>query len=136
MLFRSANLHTFWDKAFRFDARDGKIVELWACPAVVARPGAPGEGIIADEARRLIQRFPRESLTELAKPGDAESWARESHVLGCTRAYPPGPHPGNTAAPRLEPEFVHAANEIAGRRVVIAGHRLARLLAEIFDGKK
>lgn len=161
-----ANLHTYWDKAFRFDARDGQVVELWACPKVADRPTPPGEGNIRDEARRLMERFPREKLTELSKPGsspggtgdapvasgdppeasvakrspvwhaDPEAWARESHILGCTRAYPSGPHPGNTEVIKLQPEFVHSAYEIACRRVVIAGHRLAQLLGEIFDGKK
>jgi hypothetical protein len=131
-----ANLHTFWDKAFRFDMHDGVVKELWQCPKVGERPKAPGEGIIADEARRLMQRFPKEALTELAAPGDAEAWARESHIVGCKRAYPPGPHPENTEVRRLEPEFVHGTNDIACRRVVIAGYRLAGILGGLFDGKK
>lgn len=131
-----SNLHTYWDKAFRFDARDGMIVELWACPKVAERPAPATEGIIRDEARRLMEKFPREKLAELAQPGDAEAWARESHILGCTRAYPPGPHPGNTEVIKLQPEFAHESCEIACRRVVIAGHRLAQLLGEIFEGKK
>ena len=131
-----ANLHTYWDKAFRFDVRDGSVVELWACPKTAERPNAPGEGIIGDEARRLMQRFPRETLTELAQPGNAESWARESHILGCTRAYPPGPHPENTEVVKLQPDFAHASCEIACRRVVVAGYRLAAVLSGIFDGKK
>lgn len=130
-----ANLHTYWDKSFRFDVRDGMVVELWAVPKPGARP-KPGEGIIADEARELMKRFPRAALTELTQPGNAEAWARESHLIGCKSAYPPGPHPGNTAAPRISPEFAHGAYEIAGRRVVVAGYRLAALLNGLFDGKK
>ena len=130
-----ANLHTYWDKAFRFDVREGMVAELWAGPKVGARP-KPGEGIIAEEARALMQRFPRTGLTELAQPASAEAWARESHLIGCKSAYPPGPHPGNTGAPKLTPEFAHAAYDISGRRIVIAGHRMAALLAEIFDAKK
>ena len=144
-----ANLHTFWDKAFRFDVREGMPVELWANPKVGERP-KPGEGIITEEARELMRRFPRAALTELAQPGNevsrplpstplaanAEAWARESHLIGCRSAYPPGPHPDNTEAPRLTPEFAHAAYEIAGRRVVIAGYRMAAVLAEIFGEKK
>jgi hypothetical protein len=75
-------------------------------------------------------------LAELAQPGDAEAWARESHLIGCKSAYPPGPHPDNTEAPRLTPEFAHAAYDISGRRIVIAGHRMAELLTEIFPEKK
>ena len=131
-----ANLHTYWDKAFRFDVREGAVVELWAVPKPDARPKAAGEGIIGEEARELMRRFPRASLTELAQQGNAEAWARESHLIGCKSAYPPGPHPENTEAPKLQPEFAHAAYEISGRRIVIAGHRLAAVLNGIFDGKK
>ena len=42
-----ANLHTYWDKAFRFDVREGMSVELWAHPKVGERP-KPGEGIITE----------------------------------------------------------------------------------------
>ena len=131
----AANLHTYWDKAFRFDVREGMVVELWANPKVGARP-KPGEGIIAEEARELMKRFPRASLTELAQPGNAEAWARESHLLGCKSAYPEGPHPGNTEVRKLTPEFAHGTYDIACRRVVIAGHRLAGILGELFDAKK
>jgi len=132
---QAANLHTFWDKAFRFGVRDGKIAELWASPKMDARPKASGEGVIAEQARALMERFPRKELTELDQPGDAEAWARESHLTGCKSAYPAGAHPGNAEVRMLEPEFVRASNEIAGRRVVLAGHRLARLLAEMFPAK-
>jgi hypothetical protein len=137
-----ANLHTYWDKAFRFDVREGMVVELWAVPKPGERP-KPGEGIIAEEARELMRRFPRESLTELAQPvkaaadaANAEAWARESHLIGCKSAYPPGPHPENTEAPRISPEFAHAAHEISGQRIVVAGHRLAAVLNGLFDAKK
>ena len=130
-----ANLHTFWDKAFRFDVREGMVAELWANPKIGARP-KPGEGIIGEEVHALMQRFPRVGLTELAQLGNAEAWARESHLIGCKSAYPAGPHPDNTEAPKLTPEFAHAAHEISGRRIVLAGHRLAAVLAEIFAEKK
>ena len=131
-----ANLHTYWDKAFRFDVREGMVVELWAVPKPGERPGKAGEGIITEEARELMRRFPRAVLTELAQPGNAEAWARESHFIGCKSAYPPGPHPGNTEAPRISPEFAHASYDIAGRRVAVAGYRLAAMLNGIFDPKK
>ena len=37
---------------------------------------------------------------------------------------------------KLTPEFAHASNDIACRRVAIAGHRLVAILGEIFEGKK
>jgi hypothetical protein len=131
-----ANLHTFWDKAFRFDAREGSVAELWAGPLVADRPAMPGQGIIGREALLLMKRFPRESLTELDERGGPEAWARESHVLGCTRAYPPGPHPGDTEVRKIEPAFAHVSYEIACRRVVVAGHRLAELLRVTFERRR
>ena len=131
----TANLHTFWDKCFRFDVREEAVVELWAVPKTDARP-KPGEGIITEEARELMRAYPKDKLPELAAKGGAETWARESHMLGCTKAYPPGPHPDNTEAPRIGLEFARQSRDIAGRRIVIAGHRMAALLAEIFPEEK
>ena len=127
-----ANLHSFWDKAFRFDLDVRLVVEQWQCPKTDARPKAPGEGVIADEAKKLMARFPKNSLPELATKSDAEAWAKESHILGCTKAYPPGEHPRDTAVHKLSPTFIQECNTIAGRRVVLAGHRLAALLGELF----
>jgi hypothetical protein len=132
----AANLHTFWDKSFRFDVREGMVVDLWAVPKPGERPKTGTAGIIAEEAKELMTRFPRAALTELAQPGNAEAWARESHFIGCKSGFPPGPHPDNTEAPKLTPEFAHAAYDIAGRRVVVAGYRLAAVLNGLFDTKK
>ncbi len=128
----TANLHTFWDKAYRFDAVEGKIVEVWAAQKVDARPKGPGETIIAEEAAKIAKEFPRSALPELKEKGNAESWARESHVLGCTKGYPEGEHPRDTEVRKLEPDFVHAANGIAKKRIATAGYRLADLLNELF----
>ena len=114
--------------------RGGKHVVKMTKPG--ERPKTAGEGIIGEEARELMRRFPRAALTELAQPASAEAWARESHFIGCKSAYPPGPHPGNAEAPRISPEFAHASYDIAGRRVVVAGYRLAAMLNGIFDPKK
>jgi len=128
----TANLHTFWDKAFRFDGKDDQIVEMWKTPDGIDRPRSPGETVIAEEAAKLMKQFPRESLEELKGKTTAEDWARESHVLGCTKAYPPGDHPHDTEVRKLEPAFVHQSQEIAARRVAIAGYRLGDLLNELF----
>jgi hypothetical protein len=53
------NLHAFWDKAFRFDQRDGKIIELWQCPLTVERPKGAGDGVIAGRRRGLWRNFRR-----------------------------------------------------------------------------
>ncbi len=127
-----ANLHAFWDKAFRFDGRDGAIVQLWQSPPIAGRPKAAGEGVIAEVAAKIIAAFPAESIAELARPAVAAQWAGESHGIGCLAAYPPGPHPGNHEVVALAPEFVHRAGQVAQLRVAIAGYRLARLLNELF----
>lgn len=128
----TANLHTYWDKAFRFDSKDGQIVQAWESPDVAERPKTATEGIIWEQGKRLLERYPKAELTELAAPLTAETWARESHVLGCTKAYPPGDHPRDTEVRKLNPEWVAANRPVAERRVVLAGYRLAALLEQVF----
>ena len=127
-----ANLHTFWDKAYRFDTRGGKVVEAWRCPVSKDRPKAPGQGIIAEQARELMLRFPAASLDQLAERGGPGAWARESHIIGCLAAYPQRPYPAADEPVALTPEFIVKAREIAGQRVTLAGYRLGNLLNEIF----
>jgi hypothetical protein len=122
------NLHTFWDKAFRFDGVDDKIVETWTAPDVSERPKAPGEGAIAEQAKKIKAEFPREKLPELAGPVDALAWAKETYAVGCKSAYPPGDPPENVEVRELTPEFVHEAHEVANRRIALAGYRLGALL--------
>lgn len=128
----TANLHTYWDKSFRFDARDGAIVEAWQCPPVIERPKSGAEGVIWEQAKRLIELHPKSSLPELNEPSNAEAWARESHIVGCTKAYPPGEHPRDTEVRKLAPEWVAANRSVAEKRIVLAGHRLAKLLETVF----
>ncbi len=127
-----ANLHTFWDKAYRFDTRAGKAVEAWRCPESKDRPKAPGQGIIAEQARELMLRFPAASLDQLAERGGPVAWARESHLIGCLAGYPQRPYPAADEPVALTPEFIVKAREIAGQRVTLAGYRLGNLLNEIF----
>jgi S1/P1 Nuclease len=127
-----ANLHTFWDKAYRFDTKAGKPVEEWRCPEIKDRPKLPGQGIIAEQARDLMLRFPEASLFQLADKGGAVAWARESHLIGCLAAYPQRPYPAADEPVVLPPEFIAKAHEIAGQRVTLAGYRMGNLLNEIF----
>lgn len=122
------NLHTFWDKAFHFDGVDDKIVETWLVPNVSERPKAPDEGIIAEQAKKIMAEFPQEKLPELAGPAEALAWAKETYVVGCKSAYPPGDPPENIEVRELAPEFVHDAHGIANRRIALAGYRLGALL--------
>jgi len=130
---RGHNLHTFWDKAFRFTAREGRIVELWSAPALHERPTAPGEGLVALEAKKIVLAHPRATFPELKTPADGAAIAQETHRVGCQSAYPPGAAPPPGEVLTLTPEFVQAAHEIATRRIALAGYRLAAALDAIFN---
>ena len=137
-----ANLHAYWDKAFRFDAAESQVAEIWKAPPVGSRPKAPGEGIIAGEAAKIMLRFPRERFADFhpnpayyRAPGVhtiTTRWARESHAIGCRSGYPPDGEPSDHRVATLTPEFVHASRKIAEERVALAGYRLARVLNELF----
>jgi hypothetical protein len=132
----TANLHTYWDKAFRFDAKDGQIFEAWMSPAIAERPKSASEGVIWEQGKRLLEKYPRTELPELNAPLSAEAWAKESHVIGCTKAYPPGDHPRDIEVRKLAPEWVAERRALAERRVVIAGYRLAALLDSLYSPKR
>jgi len=125
------NLHTFWDKAFRFDGQGPAIVEVWQAPKEPDRPLGPGEGIIAEQAKKIVARFPREKLPELAGPADGAAWAKESHMAGCLHAYPVGEPSEPMEIRVLTPAFAHNAQEVANRRIALAGYRLGALLNEL-----
>ncbi len=129
---QGANLHTYWDKSFRFDDVDGKIAELWQVPRGTDRPKAAGEGIVAEQAGKIMAAYPLKKFKEIGRRADATAWAQESHAVGCKSAYPHGEPPDNTEARLLTPEFVKASRPVAERRVALAGYRLARLLNELF----
>jgi hypothetical protein len=126
-----ANLHTFWDKAFRFDEREGKTVESFSAPLLEQRPEPGAEGIIREQAEQIMAEFPPESLP-LARELDYRNWARESHTIGCLFAYPARPHPRDTGAATLDPGHVKKARTIAAERIALAGYRLAALLDSLF----
>ena len=125
------NLHAFWDKAFRFEGRGEKIVELWQCPPTAERPAADGEGVIRSEAMRIMEQYPEAKLPLLAVKSGAVDWARESHLLGCKAGYPPGAEAGDDRVTPIPPEFASSAQKIAMERIALAGYRLGQLLSEV-----
>lgn len=127
------NLHAFWDEAYRVEARDGKIVESFITPPITSRPAPGDKGVIKSAASQIVAEYPVESLAAEIATLDPVAWARESHMLGCTKAYPPGPHPRDTGVHTLAPEFAAPARRIAQRRIALAGYRLAKVLAELFE---
>ena len=126
------NLHAFWDQGYRVVARDGRIVESFATPPVTARPEPGQAGVISQAAQAIMTAYPAAGMKEEIAVDDPAAWARESHVLGCTKAYPPGPHPPNNEVRLLPPTFATESQPIAARRVALAGYRLGRVLSELF----
>ncbi len=128
-----ANLHAFWDKGFRFGPLAERVVELWQCPPMPDRPQSATEGIIKEEAAKIMARFPPASLATLIDQIDPTEWARESHALGCRAGYPPGAQPSDHEVVTITPPFAKASQEIAAQRVAVAGYRLAKLLHACFE---
>jgi hypothetical protein len=92
-------------------------------------------------ALRTRQEFQRSQLTELANT-DFESWAKESFEIAAKIAYRNGGLIGSqrggnkdcamvAAAPVLPMGYVVSASRIADRRIILAGYRLADLLARV-----
>ena len=125
-----ANLHAFWDKAFRFDNGDGKIVELWHCPPTADRPTNAESGVIAEQAAKIMAAYPLASLSAEAAKLDPVEWARESHRLGCTSGYPADFTPSDAHVVSLTGDFAAKSRAIAERQIALAGYRLAALLNE------
>ena len=100
-----ANLHAFWDKAFCFDNTDGKIAEIWQCPQMPDRPKSATEGVIAEQAAKIIAKYPAASLTAEIAQMDPVEWTRESHKLGCLSGYPAGFMPSDNHVVELTGDF-------------------------------
>ena len=125
-----ANLHAYWDKAFRFDKANGKIAELWQCPNTANRPKSALDGVIAEQAAKIMEKYPAASLTaEIAQMNPVE-WARESHKLGCLSGYPADFTPSDNHVVELTGDFAAKSRAIAARQLALAGYRLANLLNE------
>lgn len=125
------NLHSFWDRAFRFDVKDGKIVELYFGFWTSERPESPDNGRLHDEAAKIMAQFPKPSLPKV-RSTSPRTWAMESYTIACLFAYPVRPHPADTEVVTLSNDYVQHAHEIACERIALAGYRLAALLQEIF----
>jgi len=114
-----ANLHAFWDAAYRYDAVGGKIIE--PLPNYFSSPEA-----LAQTASTLMVQAPDPEIVAPLAQKPWHQWARETHALACKNGWPaPGSFPV-----ALTPDFVHQAHEIAAQQIVKAATRLAALLNE------
>ena len=127
-----ANLHAYWDKAFRFDKAGEKIAEVWQCPATPDRPKNAEQGVIAEQAAKIVAKYPAASLTAEVAQMDPVEWTRESHRLGCVSGYPAEFVASDHQVVELSAEFAAKSRAIAERQIALAGYRLARLLNEAF----
>ena len=123
-----ANLHAFWDKAFRFDKAGEKIAEVWQCPPTLDRPKNAQDGVIAEQAAKIVAKYPAASLAAKIARMDPVEWARESHRLGCVSGYPAGFEASDHQVVELSAEFAAKSRAIVERLIALAGYRLARLL--------
>lgn len=105
-----ANLHAFWDAAYRYDAVGGRIVAL--------DPPLRADALLAEVSEQTVP------VPLAQKPW--HQWARETHALACKNGWPA--QGGSPVV--LAPDFVHQAHEIAARQIALAGVRLAALLNE------
>lgn len=127
------NLHGYWDRAFRFDEQDGKAVELY--PGIKfpeQRPAEPDQGLIKEEADKIVALYPRPALFQMEKPTTALDWARESYVWASAFVYPLHPHPDGVQVVPLSPEYVGRAHALCCERIALAGYRLADLLNDLY----
>lgn len=131
-----ANLHAFWDGAYRLDVENGAVTELWPRFPRSAWPGAPGEpGLIARQATALTRDgfLPPSSAAPATRPW--VGWARETYAVACRSGWPEGAVKGTPAT--LSPAFVHEAHRVSEGQLAKAGARLGDLLnALLGDGRR
>jgi hypothetical protein len=126
-----ANLHAFWDAAYRFDGVNGVVSELGSRLPRSAWPKRVNEpGWVAREASAFLEL--KQALTPPGAPGTRPwvAWAHETYAIACQSAWPAGAVPKGPPM-TLSPEFVHEAHGIAQAQIVKAGVRLGDLLSAL-----
>jgi S1/P1 nuclease len=117
------NLHLIWDEL----PGDYKAMDAIRCMTTGLESNA---------------KFNREQLTESLAIKDFAAWAQESHDLAIRYAYLDGKlkcastQPSEdlqTPMPGLPKGYIDQSEQVALRRVVLAGYRTADLLNSIFD---
>ncbi len=111
---KAVSLHWYWDDRVNKSA-DPHAIEMLAA--------------------KLEKKFTRDSLNEMtaASAQDFAQWAAESHALAIARAYPPDLVTGSSEADAkpLPPGYSQMVEDVASRRIALAGYRLATLLEAI-----
>ena len=130
---KGANLHFFWDSAYRRVWQDGFASVAYEAPLYPREQPVSGHNaalkLVRLEADELLKKYPPEAVTPTNKP---EDWIHESHRLGFTLAY--GQLPGGDTATTvtLDQAYTDNGRDCAAKRVVEAGCRLANLLNTLY----
>src|SRR5215208_940431 len=107
------NLHAFWDGLLGRDRNPDPVIAL---------------------ARRIVAETPPVASSETAVRGDStleptvKDWIDESATLARYFVYTVGPERADGQRTRVTPEYRALAEQIARRRVALAGYRMANLL--------
>jgi hypothetical protein len=120
-----SNLHAFWDGAYRYSGKDGKV-SLIESGLDLPRITAPGQDPIASFADE-IQKDYAPTDPKLAEDANCADWALESKNIAVSFVYPAMNNQHD-----LTPDYVQKAHDIACRRLVLAGLREANVLNGLF----
>ena len=119
--YQVANLHEFWDGAYRYSAINGKIT-LDEPASDLPRVTAPDQGEVAALAKRLEAKYAKAETASAANLDPAQ-WALESSRIADTFAFT-----ALNNATVLPDSYVNKAADIADQRLVLAGLRIANVL--------
>jgi hypothetical protein len=114
---RVRNLHFFWDAAGGRFGGDGPRRPL----------DEKGRATVRQWADELMKAHPFESMPE-AKDTEPLHWVEESNRIAREFAYVKVAEGGTPS-----PEYVAEAQRISGRRIALAGYRIAEVLNRLFE---
>ena len=130
---KGANLHFFWDSAYRREFKDGEVAVSCAAPLYLRQAPVAGHLAAAEladrEAAGIRKKYPPDSFGDILG-GNASAWALESHALGYELAY--GKLPAGSPVV-LDIDYVEASRSCAEKRIALAGYRIATLLNRLLD---
>ena len=123
---KGTNLHHFWDGAYgvRMASNSGNVV----VPGNSPRPITALETAFRARVGAIVSQYPPGfNWNHLGQ--DYAAWAQETHDKAVSIAYAGLKPSGMTSNPAtVTPAYVSEAKALAGKRIALAGYRLAALL--------
>jgi len=119
-----ANLHTFWDEAYRRYYEDGVVK---ASPSL-----NPADGPGNPEIKEWLKKLDLNVTGKLDTHFDVKKWVMESHEIACTQVYGTLGAPYGVKGVKLSEEYVKQGTNTARHQLVVAGYRLAALLNDLY----